>query len=352
MTYEIEYYRKRDRGEWDRFIRTASQGTFFHFQRFFDYHPSGRFRHRHLVFRSKGHIVAVWPGAIREEDGLRAWTSHPGSSYGGLITRPDLSLLDIHRLVHDLVVTAQREKVERLRCTPPPLIYHRNAGDMVEFAMLRAGFTYLKQDYTQAVDLAEQPMEEQEIIDRYDNKTRTAIRKSRREGVEVHHDLPLGGETLDVFYDILKRNRERIGVTPTHTRDELEKLASLAPRHLDLSLAYHHGRPIAGILNFICNEHVLLEFYIAHNHEDQAFRPVPLLVHETILRAKRRGFQWLDFGISTEPGGKVTWGLVAFKENFSVKGFFRNTLVLDDLQGWRPSEVFLPERMRVVTDIR
>lgn len=340
------------RADWERFIRHSAQGTFFHFQRFLDYHPENRFEHLHLVFREKGHIIAVWSGAIRDEDGLKAWTSHPGASYGGLIIRPDLGIRIVHQLIIALIEVAKSRGIQRLRCTPPPPLYHRYPTEVVDFAMMRAGFTFLKQDYTQAVDLNRLPLEGNEVLRYYDAKTRTAVRKAQKTGVEVRHDLPLEGELLDTWYDILFRNRARLNVTPTHTRDELEKLWNLAPRYLDLSMAYYHDKPIAGILNFVCNEKTLLEFYIAHNHEDQNLRPVPLLVHETILRAKRRGFRWLDFGISTEWGGKVTWGLAAFKENFNVHGFFRNTYVLDTVQDWEPSELFLPEKTRIRDDVR
>ncbi len=342
MQFETEFYNDSYRAEWERFIRNSAQGNIFHFQRFFDYHPEDRFQMRHLIFRHKGHIIAVWPGAYRDEDGLKAWTSHPGASYGGLIIRPDLGIATVHRIVERLIRVAQSEGIERLRFTPPPFIYHRRLTDVVEFTMLRAGFGYLKQDYTQAVDLRDIPIEDSEILAKYDNKTRTAVRKARKMGVVVKHDLPLNGEPLDQFYDILVRNRARLGVTPTHTKEELAKLAELVPNYLDLAMAYIDDKPIAGILNFICNEKVMLEFYIAHNHEDQQYRPSPLLVHDTIVRSKRRGFIWLDFGISTEPGNKVTWGLAGFKENFDSQGFFRNTYILDTVQTWEPSETFMP----------
>jgi hypothetical protein len=323
-------------------VRHASNGTFFHFQKFFEYHPPDRFEMCHLVFREKGHMVAVWPGAVRDEDGLKSWTSHPGASYGGLLLRPDIGVRDAHRIVHDLIYTAKSEGIERLRLTPPPSIYHRYPNDLVEFILLRAGFQFLKQDLTQAVDLTILPIDENDIIARYDNKTRTAVRKALKEGVEVRHDLPLSGEPLEQFYDILVRNRKRLGVTPTHTQHELKILGEIAPKYMDLAMAYVDDRPIAGILNFICNEKVMLEFYIAHNASDQQYRPAPLLVHETVVRAKRRGFHWLDFGISTEGGNRVTWGLAKFKENFSCQGFLRNTLVMDTVQEWEPPEGFMP----------
>ena len=311
-----------------------------------------RFRHRHLIFRERGHIIAVWPGAFRDEDGLNSWTSHPGASYGGLIVKPGLGIREAHDIVLQLIDVAKDQGIERLRCTPPPLIYHRYPADTVEFTLVRAGFTYLKQDYTQAVDLSRLPVDEADVIAQYNNKTRTAIRKAIRDGVEVKHDLSIIGKSLADFYDILVSNRARLGVTPTHSAEELEKLNQLAPKYLDLALAYYEDKPIAGILNFVCNEHVMLEFYIAHRAEAQSLRPVPLLIHETVLRTQRRGFRWLDFGISTEWGNKVTWGLAAFKENFPVQGFFRNTLYLDDVQNWQPSDVFLPPSNRIRSDVR
>ena len=344
MKFETEFYTEKIRAEWEQFVRRSPHGTFFHFQRFLDYHPPGRFQHRHLVFRKRGHIVAVWTGAIREEEGKRAWVSHPGASYGGLVTRDFLSVEDAHHLVMQLIEIAREQGIERLRCTLAPTIYSQRPSDLIEFVLRRAGFRYLKQDYTQTVNLGSLPAGEEKIIATYNNKTRTSIRKARKKGVVIHHGVPVAGKTLTDFYQILDTNRERLGVTPTHTEAELARLAELAPRHLDLSLAYVGELPIAGILNFICNETVILEFYIAHRHDYQSYRPVPLLVHESILIAKGRGFHWFDFGISTEPEGKVTWGLASFKENFSVQSFFRNTLILDDVQNWRQPENFLPNQ--------
>lgn len=352
MYFDVELYTADHQAEWERFVKRSLQGTLFSQQRFFAYHPDDRFAHKHLVFRRKGHIVAVWPGAVRDEDGLRSWTSHPGASYGGLLTREDVSLIHTHRLIHDLIDVAREEGIERLRCTPSPSFYHRKPSDMVEFAMRRAGFGYLKQDYTQAIDLRGLPLAERQLIAKYDAKTRTAIRKAWREEVTVRHNLPLAGDVLDVFYDILYTNRAKLGVTPTHTKDELALLAELAPKQLEASMAYHKGEPIACILNFIANDRVMLEFYIAHRDEAQHLRPAPLLVHDSILHAHERGFHWYDFGISTEPRQRVTWGLAAFKENFSMAGFFRNTLVLDGIQGWHAPDGFLPDTPRVAIDVR
>ncbi len=352
MYFDVEFYTDEIKVEWDRFIKRATQGNFFHSQKFFDYHPKDRFDHRHLVFRKKGHIVAVWPGAFRDEDGLKSWTSHPGSSYGGLIIRDDIDLINVHRLLLDLINVAKSNGIERLRCTIPPLIYHRRSSDMVEFAMRRTGFKYLKQDYTQAIDLTNLPISERQLIKLYDSKTRTAIRKAQREGVKIRHNLPLNGETLDQYYDILFENRKGLGVTPTHTKEELQKLSELAPKQLEMSMAYYDGKPIAGILNFICNEHVMLEFYIAHRDEAQFLRPSVLLVHDSILHAAERGFTWYDFGISTEPNNQVTWGLASFKENFSMQGFFRNMLCLEDVQSWEAPEGYVPETPKVDADVR
>ncbi|MFH0881873.1 MAG: GNAT family N-acetyltransferase [bacterium] len=352
MHFDVEFYREEHRADWERFIRRAVQGNIFSMQRFFDYHPKGRFQHRHLIFRRKGHIVAVWPGAYRDEDGKKSWTSHPGASYGGLLIRDDISLVNVHRLLTDLIEVAKKEGIERLRCTPPPLLYHRKESDTVEFAMRRAGFKYLRQDLTQAVDLRMLPRSERQVIAMYDAKTRTAIRKAEREGVSIRHNLPLEGETLDQYYHILFENRKKLDVTPTHTRDELEKLSTLAPKQLEMSMAYYDSEPIAGILNFICNEKVMLEFYIAHRDDAQHLRPSPLLVHDSIIHALDRGFTWYDFGISTEPGNKVTWGLAAFKENFSMQAFFRNTLVLDGVQKWKAPANFMPPSHDVDVDVR
>ncbi|NOZ74433.1 MAG: GNAT family N-acetyltransferase, partial [FCB group bacterium] len=93
---------------------------------------------------------------------------------------------------------------------------------------------------------------------------RRAVRKAEKSGVIVRES-----DDFAAFYTILKNNlRIRHGVEPTHTLEELLRLKALFPDDIRLFGAFLEDRMIAGVVNFICNQDVVLAFYISH---DEAF---------------------------------------------------------------------------------
>ena len=85
---------------------------------------------------------------------------------------------------------------------------------------------------------------------------------------------------------------------------------------------------LAGAVNFIINEHVVLAFYISHQEKYQEYRSVNLLFYSIFNWAISNGFKIYDFGTFTvdeEPN----MGLGRFKENFGASGVFRDTVELN-----------------------
>jgi hypothetical protein len=310
---------------WEKALQGASNATLFHEHHFLDYHPVGRFDNHHIIFWVGEEPRAVMTGAVREENGKRVLVSYPGASYGGLIHPPGLSFNAADHLIQTLIRYAAKSGFNAVQLTQPPSIYTGWPDDVITFQLLRHGFTYVKREITQAIPLV---YPDGDIFKTLCNKTRTAVRKALKAGLRVEENIELSDENLEVFYPLLLDNRARLGVTPTHSLDELKKLRNLIRDRLSLSLVYHRDIPVAGILNFICNPRVLLIFYVCHDWNYQEHRPVPLLVYRTMQWAYRRGFRYLDFGTSTlnmEPNR----GLIKFKENFGSIGYFRDTLRLD-----------------------
>ena len=132
---------------------------------------------------------------------------------------------------------------------------------------------------------------------------------------------------------ILKTNAGLKGKIIVHTSgaltsDELIKLKKLFPQKIHLFGAYAEKQMIAGVVNFYCNDNVVLVFYISHNPEFQQYRAVNLLFYTIIKDSINRGLKFLDFGLFTvnmEPN----WGLGKFKENFGARGILRDTYFLE-----------------------
>jgi len=293
----------------------ADNGTIFHLQRFFDYHPSDRFTHHHLIFRREGKIFALFPAALQGD----VLSSHPGASYGGFVVKRGLGIREALGLVRGLLEYAQDQGIKGIKLTIPPLIYWNHQNNYLDFALLRNGFGYEKRELTSVIGLTYKS--EEEILTTFKNEARTAVRKAQKSGVLVTES-----DDLPAFYQILKRNLWlRHNVTPTHSLDELILLKKLFPKRIKLFSAFYQRRQVAGVVLFVCNQKVVLAFYISHDQDYQHLRSVNLLFYESLRWAWKEGFQWLDLGTFTlnmEPN----LGLGRFKENFGAQGYFRDTL--------------------------
>ena len=84
-------YTAEQQERWDHFVMEQSaNGTFLQTRRFLNYHPAGRFRDDSRMIFHKQELVAVCPSADGTIDGRRAFRSHPGSTFGGLVVAPAL----------------------------------------------------------------------------------------------------------------------------------------------------------------------------------------------------------------------------------------------------------------------
>ena len=84
---------------------------------------------------------------------------------------------------------------------------------------------------------------------------------------------------------------------------------------------------IAGVVNFIVNDHAILAFYIGHDEAFSKYRAVNLLFYTIFDWAIDNNYNIYDFGtftVNEEPN----MGLGRFKENFGASGIFRDTIEL------------------------
>ena len=84
---------------------------------------------------------------------------------------------------------------------------------------------------------------------------------------------------------------------------------------------------IAGVVNFVVNEHTIIAFYISHNEKFKEHRAVNLLFYSIFDWAIGLNYKIYDFGIFTV-NEEPNMGLGRFKENFGASGIFRDTIEL------------------------
>lgn len=321
MAMDIRQYTYDDKRVWDRFVWKANNGTLFHTRRFLSYHPPDRFRDHSLIFQDGGRMRAVFPAASRTLEGKRILSSHCGSSYGGIVYPESTSIRAAFGLVEALVAYGRREGFDRIEMTLPPVIYLARPSHYLDFALYKLGFSYKKREVSSIIPL---DFPRESILSTFRPEARTACRRSVKAGVKVRI-----GDDFERFYPILERNLAlRHNVKPTHTLEELLLLKRLFPERVLQFGAYVEDTLVAGVTNVICNERVVLAFYISHDETYQGYRPVNRLFYEIIGWAIEEGFRFLDYGIFTV-NEDPNWGLGKFKESFGARGILRETFQID-----------------------
>ena len=303
---------------WDNFVSSANNGTLFHTRRFLNYHHEGRFNDHSLEFYKKGKLVGVFPAALIESGDQRQLVSHPGASVGSFVVPEDLAFADALEMVEQLVDYSKRENLDGIKLTQTPTIYSKRLSHYIDFALQKNGFLYSKREISSILFL-EKSIDEN--LSKFKSTHRTAARKAEKSGVVVK-------ETDDFasFYEILKKNLSiRHDVKPTHSLNELLHLKELFPDKINLFGAYIEEKMVAGVINFIATENVVLAFYISHNEDFQEVRPINLLFYKIFEWAIQKKYNVFDFGIFTV-NEEPNMGLARFKENFGASGQFRDTM--------------------------
>jgi len=318
---DVIRYEKKYLNVWEDFAESSNNGTIFHTRKFLSYHPADRFKDCSLLFKDKNKIISVLPAAHIKRDDAVTFISHQGASYGGFVYKDSLSIRQAFEMTETLIDYCTNYKFEKIIITHSPFVYQKKYNDYVDFAFIKNGFQYLKREVSSVVPL---DVNEDRVLSLFKSEARTAVRKSEKMGVVIRES-----EDFNDYYRILEKNLAmRHNVNPAHSLDELLKLKKLFPDKIQLVGAYIKNKMIAGVVNFYCNEKVVLVFYISNNMEYQQYRAVNYLFYSIIKDAVKKGLSYLDFGLFTV-NMDPNWGLGKFKENFGARGILRDSFYLD-----------------------
>ena len=320
MKITVRKFTAKDTKDWDDFVNQSNNGTIFHLRSFLSYHIQRSFLDHSLIFEKNGKIIAIFPSALVEKDGKASLISHPGTSVGSCVVPENIAFVDTLDITKKLADYAEFHKIHRIQMTLPPIVYSRRVSQYMDFAYQQIGFTYIKREITSILFL-ENTIDG--CLNKFKSTHRTAVRKAEKSGIIIRQT-----EDFEEFYTILKKNLSiRHNVFPTHSLSELVILKELYPDKINLFGAYLENEMIAGVINFIVNERVVLAFYISHDKSYQELRPINLLFYKIFDWAIQNEFKVFDFGIFTV-NEKPNMGLARFKENFGASGVFRDVVEL------------------------
>ena len=325
MNIAIEKYDAKYETSWDDFVLNKSvNGTFLQTRKFLNYHPEGRFRDASILIMNGNNILAVVPACDTEDDGMRTFFSHKGSTFGGLILgKQAYNITHVQAILDELDAYLKTSNYEKAILKSTSALFSNRDMSLLDYELFKFGYDQYN-ELSFFVDLKN--LEGDPIM---------AMSTSRRRDTRyaMKNDFRLERLTEDEqiaeFYNILEINLQKFDAKPVHTLNELlefkhERLQDI----VDFYGIYLDGKMAAGTMLFRFGNKVLHTQYLAALPGYQKQFPMNYLDYSLILLAKEQKYEYFSFGISTEDRGKVlNNGLALFKEGFGSEYSVNRTYV-------------------------
>lgn len=303
-------YSADDFEEWDAFVGLSHNGSLVHTRAFMAHHKD-RFIERSLIVRDSGRLIAVMPAAEATEQ-ANTVVSHPGLSYGGLVHAGRLDARNAQPVLDAVLATFKAQGYERFIYKSIPRMYHRMPSEDDEFALQQRGARLERMLLNCVVDL----------------QGSLVLSSRKRRNLRRAEELRVVDDSTRIrdFHAMLASNlRERHGVSPVHSADELEHLSEEFSKEISLYLAYHANSIVAGCLVFRTSQCWHAQ-YIAMNSEGAQRGAVDFVLVSAIAAARSAGARYFSLGVSNEPKtGILNASLYGFKREFSGGGVLHRT---------------------------
>lgn len=287
----VDTLRVHREAEWDRYVRGAAGGTFFH-QLGWRWLVERCFGHKahYLTALRDGGIVGVLPlFELKSVLFGHSLVSIPFAIGGGVVADdPEAA----RALIDEAKALARELKVDYLELrSETPL-------DDPELLTKDLYVTFR----------ADLEMGEEALLKRMERKRRQMFNYIAKAPFE--HRVA-GLEELPLFYRMFCESMRHHG-TPVYPKRFLQEVLDRFPADTNLFFVYHEGRPVAGVLNLLRGD-VVMPFYAGADRDEKP-RGVDEYLYISIMRwGRENGFKTFDFGRSKRETGaykfKQRWGM-------------------------------------------
>jgi hypothetical protein len=293
--------------DWDELVARSPMATLLHSRRFLAYHGD-RFEDASLVFRDGEKLVGVLPAARDPSDSARV-ISHPGATFGGIVHDGGLGGERMLEALSSALETYRASDVNALTYKAVPWIYHQLPGDDDRYALFRHGARHTRMDLSCAIDLAARRNPS--------SRRKRGRKKAEAAGVQLSDST----ELVPAYWEVLEETlKERYGVDPVHSVEEIQRLSDLFPDQIDFLFATLEGEVVGGAVIFN-NPRVAHVQYSASGNAGRESSALDAVYERGISDATEAGRRFFDFGISTEAGGReLNEDLYRFKFEFGGGG--------------------------------
>jgi len=330
----VETLSEKHKPQWDRFVETSRDATFFHTYEWDRLLRIG-FRDEtpfHSGLWLDNELAAIWPASIVPSLGGRVLSSAPHSPCGIPVLKGDLDIALLGRLVEHVLEVGRKKGLMRWQVDLPKDSTAVAFASAWGFGIQASRICTFVVDTTRGADVLWKDMAQQ---------ARTAVRKARKCMLRVNECFDATGISKYIhMYRSTMRRHGRQGVSS----EFFDLLLPLVHRgKARLLLASVGDKAIAGIILFVHNQRA---FYWsgASLQEAWKFRPNELLLWEAMEWASNSGIISLDLGPTpSEP----TSSLGLFKRHLGGKrtDMVRLTLPINRLANLFPTSAVRLYRM-------
>lgn len=314
MDLKIVKYELGLEQKWDEFVlQDSHNGTFLQTRRFLSYHGE-RFRDCSLiVYKGNGTIAAVIPACEIGEQDEKIFSSHCGSTFGGIVIGKLFYDIEHIEAITELLECYVREegfKKIQIKCTPA--IFCCGDTELLNYY-------FYKNDYAEADELSciiDLRKYKEDILSNFTKGKRRDYKYSLKNKLRFKK-LETEEEIAD-FYDMLCDNLKKYNTKPVHTLAELMDFkANRLKEEVEFYGVYFENVLVAGTMVFLFDERVFHIQYHVSRKEYLKYYSMNYLDKNLIEMAKNRKYNYFSFGTSTEQRGKVlNKSLAVYKEGF------------------------------------
>jgi len=321
----VQKYNNKLLQEWDSFIDISNNGTIFQKQSFLLYHKDRKFKNCSLIVKYKEQILAVIPAAEVTEKKSKCFYSHPGSSYGGIVTKSNISFQLINEIIIALENYLKKNNFSSIFIINSPKIYSLTQNDSLEYLLQWHQYNCEENYISHAVSLHSTATVEKLLSKR---KSRYIQNNKKLQKIKLHKiDNTNNLNHINIFYDILTNSKKTYDIKPTHSLEELIILLEQFPDNIELYISLHQNQIIGGYLIFHTNQNTSMVFYNVIMNKAIYKQVAMLQLYHSMKLAKEKNQQFIDFGVSHIPKSnnplEPKFSLIQFKEQFGAAGVQR-----------------------------
>lgn len=299
---KIMRYNKSFETEWNNFNKTSKNSLFMFNRSFMEYHEDRFIDHSLLFYNENDKLIAILPMSEHGDE----LVSHGGLTYGGFIVNSDMKQHTVNDCFDSLIAYAKTAGFRDIYYKTIPHMYHEQPAEEDRYSLFVKGAHLEKVEASTVIDL-EKPL-------KMPKGRKSQISRAKREGVDIKELDSL--EAYNLFIELENTVLEsRHETKAVHTGSELKLLHDRFPENVRLFVAMKDEAIVAGCVVFEYNN-VIHTQYMAANELARQIGALDLTI-ATLISKYKENKKWLDFGISTEDGGKIlNEGLISQKEGF------------------------------------